>query len=90
MEAWVNVVRSTDPNTKWGNMYYGTVATIPYGVTFIDNPMVNVIIRNGSLWLACSYPNKSETGTMYAIRPSDTTMSTTTSWVSVYAVGRWK
>lgn len=90
MECWVNVIRATNPTTTWGNLKYGNVSTISYGQTFVDNPMVNVVIRNGSLWLLCAYPNKTETGTMYACCAGNVTVGSTSSWVSVYAIGRWK
>ena len=90
MEAWVNVNRTINPSITWGNVYYGNINSVSYGVTFIDVPMVIASVRSGGLWIATGYPNKTETGLMYAVRPGSTSANSATYWVSVYAVGRWK
>lgn len=73
----------------WSTLYYGTIDTINFPITFIDYPIMSVTVQAGAggCWAAPDYPSKSQTGPIYMYRPISSTINCR---VNVYAFGRWK
>ncbi len=75
--------------TAWGSLYYGTIATINFPITFIDYPVLQVTVQAavGGAWAAPDYPSKSASGPIYMYRPTSLTLNCR---VNLYAQGQWK
>lgn len=92
LECWKRVSAYVDITSTWGSFYYGSVSSISYPVTFLNNPTVNITaqVNNGGGWLVPDYGNYSAsgTGTLYFYRPSSQKNTAVT--INIYCIGRWK
>lgn len=98
MECWIRVSRVGDDgvqiNSSWGGIYYGTIGAVTYPKAFLEYPITEITVQaaGGNFWAVPSYDNYSETntGTIYAYRPSSGGATKYAYTVNVKAVGRWR
>ena len=81
---------NVDCSTSWGNVYYGSIASVDFPIEFTDIPEVQhtVEVTSGGAWYSPAPSTKSKAGAVYMYRPTSSNSVSCTN--NIHAVGRWK
>lgn len=89
-ECWyAGTATNVAVTTGWGGLYYGSMASVDFPITFTAIPSVQQTIEaaNGGAWAAPVQSTTAKAGSVYLYRPTSSTVSVTQ---HIYAKGKWK